>query len=734
MKSILLATVLMAALIHRGAPAAIADPASSWDTFIEEAERLYGPFGRRAAAFLAAHRPEQDRELDSALLLTNLEYALKAREEFAWARTVPDELFFNDVLPYAVFDETRENWRPEFYAIAKDIVRDCGTATEAIQALNRAFFDRINVHYNTGRKQPNQSPSESIAQGRATCTGLSIILVDACRAVGIPARAAGVASWHDKRGNHTWVEAWDGRWHFTGADEFDPKGLDRGWFTVDASKATPGHVEYAVWATSWKDTGHHFPMVWNQSSRQVHGIDVTERYRRDEPSAAPEAIRRYVRVWRDDERVVSTIRVRNAGGQTIATLQSKAGTADLNDMPSFAVPPGERFTLEIALDDAVYVLPVSITDAGEQTLDLHLSDASRALSRAEANSAIEQAWQAEAERIAIEKAARPADTFVWNGQTMPVLERVFGDEPEDGRSLWISMHGGGGAPAEVNDQQWRNQIRLYEPDEGIVVAPRAPTNTWNLWHQSHIDPLFEQLIATYVATRGVDPDKVYLLGYSAGGDGVYQLAPRMADHFAAAAMMAGHPNDARPDGLRNLPFAIFMGGRDEAYSRNKVAADWGAQLDALQADDPEGYPHRLTIYPECGHWMNGQDREALPWMARWRRNVWPKKVVWRQDDVTHTRFYWLEVSHNEAAAGRTIVAHAEGQTISIDTQDVALVTLHLRDELIDLDQPVTVLANGRTVYEGSVRRTRQAIERSLAGWPDPRAASTAQVTVTCPLR
>ena len=41
---------------------------------------------------------------------------------------------------------------------------------------------------------------------------------------------------------------------------------------------------------------------------------------------------------------------------------------------------------------------------------------------------------------------------------MRLLARVFGAPPADGRSLWISMHGGGGAPAEVNDQQWRNQV------------------------------------------------------------------------------------------------------------------------------------------------------------------------------------------------------------------------------------------------------------------------------------
>src|SRR5688572_9977006 len=72
--------------------------------------------------------------------------------------------------------------------------------------------------------------------------------------------------------------------------------------------------------------------------------------------------------------------------------------------------------------------------------------------------------------------------------------KIFGTKPSDGRSLFISMHGGGNAPSRVNDQQWKNQIRLYTPSEGVYVAPRAPTDTWNLWHESHIDSLFDQLI------------------------------------------------------------------------------------------------------------------------------------------------------------------------------------------------------------------------------------------------
>ena len=39
--------------------------------------------------------------------------------------------------------------------------------------------------------------------------------------------------------------------------------------------------------------------------------------------------------------------------------------------------------------------------------------------------------------------------------------------------------------------QGRNQIRLYQPEEGIYLAPRAPGNTWNLWHTADIDALFD---------------------------------------------------------------------------------------------------------------------------------------------------------------------------------------------------------------------------------------------------
>ena len=145
------------------------------------------------------------------------------------------------------------------------------------------------------------------------------------------------------------------------------------------------------------------------------------------------------------------------------------------------------------------------------------------------------------------------------------------EEPESGWELYFSLHGGGQTEDLVNENSWIRHKTLYKLKNGILLTPRSPTNTWNMWHQDHIDLFFNRLIQNMIAFYDVNPNRIYLMGYSAGGDGVYQLAPRMADRFAAAAMMAGHPNDASPLNLRNIGFTLFMGGLDSAYNRNNVA-------------------------------------------------------------------------------------------------------------------------------------------------------------------
>ena len=314
-----------------------------------------------------------------------------------------------------------------------------------------------------------------------------------------------------------------------------------------------------------------------------------------------------------------------------------------------------------------------------------------------------------------------------NGVKMPIWYKAFGDKTKDGRSLFISMHGGGGAPKQVNNQQWENQKKLYQPKEGIYVAPRAPTDTWNLWHEAHIDPLFTKLIEDMIIVEGVNPNRVYIMGYSAGGDGVYQLAPRMADQLAAASMMAGHPNETKPDGLRNLPFALHVGENDTPFDRNKIGAKWKVMLDELAANDPGGYPHLVEIHAGKGHWMDREDASAVPWMAAFTRDMRPTKIIWLQDDVTHNRFYWLATSTPKA--GARVVAIRDGQTILIEESNADSLSIRLDDSMCDLDQPITIKRGNEIVCKKIIPRTIATIAKTLQERGDPTATFSAEVSV-----
>lgn len=730
------------------------------DDFVRTAKAKHGAAGEGAARFLVEHMPARDRvSLPAEFLTANLDLALRARAEFPWAAAVPEDIFRNDVLPYAVFDEPRDEWRTDFYEKSRVIVRDAKTASEAAQLLNRQIFNLVKVHYNTGRKRPNQSPKESIALGKATCTGLSIILVDACRAVGIPARAVGTPLWTNERGNHTWVEIWDGDWHFAGADEPDPAGLDHGWFVGDAAQARADVPRYAIYATSWKRDGLAFPMVWANGSKEVAAVNVTARYAKA-GAADAEVARLGVRLWDKPhgQRLAAKVCVLDGVRRECALARTKAGTADLNDLPRFNLKPGTSGWLRFAIGDEIRERPFGPLAKGDATVDANWNELARvtphllaleawlaqprdqrptnapalkaALTKAEAARAVELLAADRLAFLSLDRAAEmDAKAITIGDKTLRWMTKTFGEAPTNGRSLWISMHGGGSAPPAVNSQQWTNQIRLYEPAEGIYVAPRAPTDTWNMWHEGHIDPLFQRLIDDHVALHGVNPDKVYLMGYSAGGDGVWQLAPRMADRFAAAAMMAGHPNEASLLGLRDLPFALFMGGDDAAFNRNKIAAERAAELDRLAQADPGGYVHMARIYPGLGHWMQHKDAEALPWMAGFTRNPWPTKIVWLQDDIIHRRFYWLQVPEGVPLKEKqTVVATVNDRAIALTGEVPAPMTLRLSDRLLDLDRPLTVTVNGKKVFHGKVTRRAVDILASLEDRADPASAATATIT------
>ncbi len=642
---------------------------------------------KEGVRFLVAYMPQRDlQSLSADFLLGNVRFAYRAWKEAPWKDGIAKDVFLNDVLPYASINERRDDWREEFYKRFKPLVANAQSPAKAAAILNQRIFKELNVRFSRARPKADQSPHEAIEAGMASCTGLSVLLVDACRAVGVPARFAGTPLWADKSGNHSWVEIFDGDWHYMGAAEPTGDKLDRAWFTGRATTAQREHRLHAIYATSFKRTDVTFPLAWDRKVDYVYAVNVTERYASLEE--------------RDDE-----------------------------NLP--APKPSSRVDVEASLHAVAQLKKYLEAAPAERPALAKQECANVALTRGHAQQAEALLWDDHTERIKQTRADEMQARRLTAGDLqMPFYYTVAGDKPKNGRSLYISLHGGGGAPKQVNDRQWENQKRLYRVTEGVYLAPRAPTNTWNLWHQGHIDGLFDRLIENLIVFEDVDPNRVYLLGYSAGGDGVYQLAPRMADRFAAAAMMAGHPNEASPLGLRNVAFTIHVGGSDSPYNRNNVARQWGQKLDALQKGDPDGYVHWTKIYEGRRHWLDGEDAAALPWMAKHTRNPLPNRIAWRQDDVTHSRFYWLAVKPQERLRGVEVRANLKGQQFDVQCGDIKQLIIRVNDRMLNLDEDITVTSQGKELYKGRIRRTIGMLARTLSERGDPASIFSGEIVVT----
>lgn len=724
---------------------------------LEQALRDCPSEQQAALQFLIQHMPPRDlQNLTAAFLLEHVAIAYEARAAAKWGSSIPDDIFFNEVLPYANVNEARDDVRRQLREQFWPVIKDMESISQAAARLNHEVFRQTGVHYSTQRRRPDQGPQETLDNKTASCTGLSILLIDACRACGIPARFVGTPRWSDNSGNHSWIEVWDNGWHFTGAAEPTGDQLNQAWFTDRAAQATLGDRQHGIYAVSYRRTDLKFPLVWHRGENHVYAVEVTARYAatRERPAGMID-VRFKALAPGQPQRCRANLLLKDETGEVVFRGQTLDESADSNHHLTATLKPG-RYQLEVTLsgsttsqafiaeeDGQLITVQTSVLDPELQALQAWCDAdeatrgalaeqpfANKPLSKDQAEQARQILVAEHQRRLRVQREAEHREKLLTIGDLkMPYEVRVFGERPAAGHSLYLSMHGGGGAPKRVNDQQWQNQQRLYELEEGIYVAPRAPTDTWNLWHQDHIDVLFARLIENMIVFEGIDPNRVYITGYSAGGDGVYQLAPRMADRLAAAAMMAGHPNETQPLGLRNLPFTLHMGELDAAYDRNKIAQQWSEQLATLRQADPQGYPHWVKVHAGKGHWMDRDDAEGVKWMAQYTRNLVPDRVVWLQDDVVHSRFYWLSAGNQPPREREKVIARRQGQKIEIESSDRPNFAVLLRDDMLDLDAEVTIAMGDRVLFQGRAPRTIANLAKTLNDRGDPLAMFSAQIDV-----
>lgn len=244
---------------------------------------------------------------------------------------------------------------------------------------------------------------------------------------------------------------------------------------------------------------------------------------------------------------------------------------------------------------------------------------------------------------------------------------MFGKQSPNGYPVFIMLHGGGGddTPRKVdNNKNWFDMAThdstyygaavaaavnqgkpsgvgkldgaVYIAARGTTVDDSAVPDTWDLHFRPTSFVLFTKLIRQLTRpqpfqkadfdrmkssgsstqpgytladspTNFVDPNRVYIMGFSAGGDGVYQLAPTSADQFAAANMSAGHPGDAKFHNLAALPLSLQMGDKDIQYYRSRLMVEkyqvlkkFAKQLGHSQTYVTDCFLHNTTPFVNAG--------------------------------------------------------------------------------------------------------------------------------------
>ncbi len=168
----------------------------------------------------------------------------------------------------------------------------------------------------------------------------------------------------------------------------------------------------------------------------------------------------------------------------------------------------------------------------------------------------------------------------------------YQEGPDRKWPLLINLHG---ADRNVDIENIHHAYLPYLIDSGkelpmVVVNPVCNKRRWNV---DELDHMLDEILERY----NVDPDRVYLSGFSMGGYGTWDWVFQDPGRFAAISPIAGcaYPSDLeRAWRVRNVPIWIIHGERD-------TTVEIGCSHEAVEALDRYGADVRTTFHPDMGH-------------------------------------------------------------------------------------------------------------------------------------
>jgi predicted peptidase len=194
--------------------------------------------------------------------------------------------------------------------------------------------------------------------------------------------------------------------------------------------------------------------------------------------------------------------------------------------------------------------------------------------------------------------------------------------------LVVYLHGAGEVGSD-NRRQLNDLPSLMvnskyrERFDCFVLAPQCPDGA--NWMSSVVAPADRasnsvipamRAIEAVMAEQAIDPQRVYLTGFSMGGFGTWDLAAQRPEWFAAIVPVCGGGDPGTASKLVGLPVRAVHGGQDQVIP----PVESQRMVDAVTA---AGGQARLEILPDAGHetrWVYALDSGVLDWMFRQRRS------------------------------------------------------------------------------------------------------------------
>jgi hypothetical protein len=261
----------------------------------------------------------------------------------------------------------------------------------------------------------------------------------------------------------------------------------------------------------------------------------------------------------------------------------------------------------------------------------------------------------------------------------------------------------------------------------LYLAIRAPNNVWNGFYDWYNLVLTDRLIRQLTVGANVDPNKVYLIGYSHGGYGAFFIGARMPDRFAAIHASAAAPSGGNVTGknLRNTAFTFMIGEHDTDYNRLPLCRGFDAYVGKLRGN-------RHDIYPVVMEFKEGYKHSGLPDRDKIKnlypavRNPTPHELSWAITNKEIDSLNWLHIP--EPAAGMEIDATCRDNGLSIVSHKVKEVQVLLDERLVDFSKPLSIDMNGCDSKEAIVPSLRTLCE-TLAERGDPELAFASRLVL-----